>query len=76
MDMEILNLIIQIAFDLAILHYFGVKALFYLLGGFLMGLGLHPLAAHFISDHYVFKSGQETYRYAIFRPGPYCTFIS
>lgn len=62
MDMEILNFIIQIIFDLLILYFFGVKSLFYLLGGFLMGLGLHPLAAHFISDHYVFNSKQETYR--------------
>lgn len=63
MDMEVLNFIIQIIFDFCIFYFFGIKSLFYLIGGFLMGLGLHPLAAHFISDHYVLNPGQETYRF-------------
>uniref|UniRef100_A0A915DS11 Sphingolipid delta4-desaturase N-terminal domain-containing protein n=1 Tax=Ditylenchus dipsaci TaxID=166011 RepID=A0A915DS11_9BILA len=64
-DMEVLNLIIQISFDLLVLNYLGLRSFFYLMGGFLMGLGLHPLAAHFISDHYVFSRDtlQETYSY-------------
>ncbi|KAI1718017.1 fatty acid desaturase domain-containing protein [Ditylenchus destructor] len=64
-DMEVLNLMIQLAFDFTILYYLGVKSAFYLVGGFLLGLGLHPSAAHFISDHYVFSKDalQETYSY-------------
>lgn len=60
--MEIINAILQIAFDLSIYYFFGIKSFVYLFVGFVLGLGIHPLAGHFISDHYMFKEGQETYR--------------
>ncbi|KAI6176131.1 Infertile crescent [Aphelenchoides bicaudatus] len=62
-DLEILNLVLQITFDASIIYFFGVKSAVYLFVGFVLGLGLHPLAGHFISDHYVFTPGQETYSY-------------
>lgn len=62
-DFEILNAIVQISFDILIIYFFGWKSFVYLFGGFIIGLGLHPLAAHFISDHYVLAPGQETYSY-------------
>ena len=60
---ELLNLCTQLAFDACIMYAFGGKALSYLLLGTLLGLGLHPIAGHFIAEHYVFVKGYETYSY-------------
>lgn len=62
-DMEILNAIIQISFDLSILYFFGLKSLVYLFFGTIISMGLHPSAGHFISEHYAFKEDQETFSY-------------
>lgn len=61
--LEVLNWTIQIVFDAIIYYNFGAKALAYLLLGTLLGLGLHPIAGHFIAEHYVFVKGFETYSY-------------
>jgi len=60
---ELGNFAVVLAFDLAILHVLGLKALVYLPLGSLLVMGLHPIAGHFISEHYVFRAGQETYSY-------------
>lgn len=41
----------------------GGKVVVYMLGGSLMAMGLHPVAGHFISEHYMFRKGFETYSY-------------
>lgn len=60
---ELANLLIQIAFNVAVFHFWGAKALAYLPISSLIVMGLHPIAGHYISEHYVFRAGQETYSY-------------
>jgi sphingolipid delta-4 desaturase len=51
-----LNVATQLAFDAAILRYAGGHAmLYFLLSSFLAG-SLHPLAGHFIAEHYVYET--------------------
>lgn len=60
---EVINAVVQISFDVAIVHFFGWKSLAYLIIGTLLGLGLHPCAGHFVAEHYEFTKGYETYSY-------------
>jgi sphingolipid delta-4 desaturase len=60
---ELANLAVQIAFNVAIFYFWGGKALAYLPISSLIVMGLHPIAGHYISEHYVFREGQETYSY-------------
>ncbi|KAL5009220.1 hypothetical protein ScPMuIL_014801 [Solemya velum] len=61
--LEAFSILVGVSFDIAVYHFWGFKALFYFIGGSILGSGLHPLAGHFISEHYVFKKGFETYSY-------------
>lgn len=61
--LEVLNFITQLSFDVAVLHFCGYKGLVYLIGGTIITMGLHPMAGHFISEHYMFDRGYETYSY-------------
>lgn len=61
--LELVNWVIQVSFDAAIFYTFGIKALCYLWFGTILGLGLHPIAGHFIAEHYVFVKEFETYSY-------------
>jgi len=60
---EGVNWVAQVSFDLLILYVFGLKGLLYLIFSTLLGMGLHPVAGHFIAEHYQFVKGQETYSY-------------
>ena len=61
--LEIINLIIQCAFDGLIFYFFGGKTLAYFFLSTAFGLSLHPISGHFIAEHYVFNEGHETYSY-------------
>lgn len=60
---ELANLALQLAFNAAVFYFWGGKALAYLPISSLIVMGLHPIAGHYISEHYVFREGQETYSY-------------
>lgn len=60
---EFINLALCLSFDVAIVYFFGGRSMAYLLAGTLLGLGVHPVAGHFIGEHYVFGGVQETYSY-------------
>ena len=60
---EALNFALTIGFDLWFAYIFGIKATLFNIASTLLGMGLHPVAGHFISEHYTFKEGQETYSY-------------
>ncbi|MEY4988221.1 MAG: putative sphingolipid delta(4)-desaturase/C4-monooxygenase [Bacteroidota bacterium] len=60
----IMNIIAQLAFDFAIVYFWGWPALAYLGLSFLFSVGLHPLGARWIQEHYlVLDKNQETYSY-------------
>jgi sphingolipid delta-4 desaturase len=58
-----LNVAIQIAFDAAIYWFFGPKAFAYMAASFFFSVGLHPLGARWIQEHYLVAPPQETYSY-------------
>ena len=60
---DVMNWIIVMGTNAAILYFWGFKSLFYLFAGSILGGGIHPLAGHLISEHYQFVPGQETYSY-------------
>jgi len=59
----VLNIVVQIAFDAAIYVFFGTKSVFYLGASFFFSVGLHPLGARWIQEHYLLAPPQETYSY-------------
>lgn len=58
-----LNWIVQIAFDAAIIIFLGPKAFVFLVASFFFSVGLHPLGARWVQEHYLTKGLQETYSY-------------
>ncbi|GAB1603881.1 sphingolipid delta(4)-desaturase/C4-monooxygenase DES2-like [Argonauta hians] len=56
-EWEIINVFVQFTFDIFIYNVLGFKTLFYFILGTFLSLGFHPLAGHFISEHYLFSEG-------------------
>jgi sphingolipid delta-4 desaturase len=57
------NTLSVVTFDLVIWYFFGWQGLVYLLLSTFFGLGLHPVGARWIQEHFVMKTDQETYSY-------------
>lgn len=60
---EAVNWSLCILVDYAVFQAWGSKSFGYLFLSSLLGSGLHPIAGHFIAEHFVFIPGQETYSY-------------
>jgi sphingolipid delta-4 desaturase len=58
-----LNWIVQIIFTTVIWLLLGPKAVMFLLLSFFFSVGLHPLGARWIQEHYLTAGEQETYSY-------------
>jgi len=58
-----LNFGLEIIFITAIWWFFGIKAIIFLLLSFFFSVGLHPLGARWIQEHYLTYGEQETYSY-------------
>lgn len=58
-----INVFAVLGTDVLVVWFFGWKALAYLLASTLFSLGLHPLGARWIQEHFVFRDSQETYSY-------------
>lgn len=58
------NFALQIVFTAAICYFLGPKAFVYLFASFWFSIGLHPLGARWIQEHYLTHGDeQETYSY-------------
>lgn len=61
--LDMLNAAVIVISDLVITYFFGPRAVLYLVASTLLGMGVHPVAGHFIAEHYVFVDSHETYSY-------------
>ncbi len=61
--LERLNILLMLVVNAVLWKLLGPMALAYLALSTLFAHGLHPVAAHFLHEHYLFAPGQETYSY-------------
>lgn len=60
----VLNMVTQFGFDILVVKYISWNALLYLLLSSFMAGSLHPLAGHFLAEHFLFDGhDQETWSY-------------
>lgn len=57
------NVFFIFGMDALLVIFFGWNALFYLIFSTMFALGLHPLGARWIQEHYTLDSSQETFSY-------------
>lgn len=57
------NIGVQLAYDVAVFMLLGPKALLYLAVSFFFSVGLHPLGARWIQEHFLVFGSQETSSY-------------
>jgi sphingolipid delta-4 desaturase len=57
------NWAVELAYLALVVHFAGWGAFAYLLAASFFSVGLHPVGARWIQEHYIVKPGQETYSY-------------
>ncbi|KAJ1567371.1 hypothetical protein HK405_006204 [Cladochytrium tenue] len=58
-----MNYAVQFLVMAAVYRYWGLGSILYLAVSVLLGGSLHPMAGHYLAEHYVTNAGQETYSY-------------
>jgi len=58
-----INLLTVLAVDAAIIYFWGWYSILYLGASLFFSVGLHPLGARWIQEHYLYAPPQETYSY-------------
>jgi sphingolipid delta-4 desaturase len=58
-----INFACAIAYDVAIVYFCGWAGFLYLVFAFLFSIGLHPVGARWIQEHYTYDFDQETFSY-------------
>lgn len=58
-----LNMLVQVVFVGLVIYFLGLKSIVFLVASFFFSVGLHPLGARWIQEHYLVYPDQETYSY-------------
>jgi sphingolipid delta-4 desaturase len=59
----VVNFLDAAAFDLTVFYFCGWAGLWYLGSSFFFSIGLHPLGARWVQEHYTLDPDQETFSY-------------
>lgn len=59
----VVNWIVQFSFMAAVVYFLGTKSVVFLTASFFFSIGLHPLGARWIQEHYLTHGDQETKSY-------------
>ena len=59
----VVNWIVQIGFVWAVAYFLGAEAIVFLVASFFFSVGLHPLGARWVQEHYLTHGDQETKSY-------------
>lgn len=59
----VINMVVQVAFMAVFIYFLGGKALVYLIASFFFSVGLHPLGARWVQEHFLTHGDQETKSY-------------
>ncbi|MDX2196936.1 MAG: fatty acid desaturase [Cytophagales bacterium] len=59
----IINWVANFTFTALVIYFLGIKAFVFMLASLFFSIGLHPLGARWIQEHYLTSVPQETYSY-------------